>query len=327
VVGAPWTGSPTTGSVYVFERTGSAWTETAYLQPPDIDAVREFGSSVDIDGDRIVVIAPGANEKVGVAFVYELSDKGSWELLGNMTLTDTLGAYLYPTAISGDWVAIGASHELDMKGQVHLYSLPDLEETILQYNGQDTDVYGFGTELDLIGNVLVVGGFLVYEFNEGAWDPVFELPSYDPGRRVATDGSTIVVETWSINYELVQVSGVSVYGKGVGATDGSPTNDISATQPEAGTGDGKNETAKEETGDETGTQPEADAGDGKNETAKDETETDGENGTQPEADSGDGKNKTGTGSKTTPSSASAPFRNLLNFIFLVMTIAHVAIDF
>jgi len=212
-----------------------------------------------------------------------------------MTPSNT-AAYVYATAISGDRVAIGAPELMDGKGQVYLYSLPDLNETILQYSPQGKEVHGYGRELDLFGDILVVGALLVYEFQEGAFDLVVELPSYDSLARVVTDGRTIVVET--PDYGPTS-SAALVYGRDPSVTVvGAP-----ATSPNSDT-EGK-----------TGTEPEG------------EKETEGVTETQAkgEAGTGNGKNQTGTGSETAASSASALCGSLLNIVFLTMVIAHFAV--
>ncbi|WP_308192277.1 FG-GAP repeat protein [Leptospira levettii] len=43
------------GAAYVYRRTGSTWTEEAYLKAPNADANDQFGNAVAIDGDTIVV--------------------------------------------------------------------------------------------------------------------------------------------------------------------------------------------------------------------------------------------------------------------------------
>src|SRR5690349_21818429 len=46
------------GAAYVFVRTGSTWTQQAYLKASNTGAGDNFGQSVAISGDTIVVGAP-----------------------------------------------------------------------------------------------------------------------------------------------------------------------------------------------------------------------------------------------------------------------------
>ncbi len=45
------------GSAYVFTRAAGAWTEQQKLTPSDATAIDEFGESVAVDGDTVVVSA------------------------------------------------------------------------------------------------------------------------------------------------------------------------------------------------------------------------------------------------------------------------------
>ncbi len=66
------------GAAYVFERTAQGWVERAKLVPPSAPD-GGFGTSVALDGDRIIVGQPRNLYDPGVAYVYRLV--GSvWEL-------------------------------------------------------------------------------------------------------------------------------------------------------------------------------------------------------------------------------------------------------
>ncbi|MCP4750803.1 MAG: DUF1566 domain-containing protein, partial [Proteobacteria bacterium] len=47
------------GAVYVYKRTGTDWAQEAYIKAANANPSDNFGASVDIDGDTIVVGAPG----------------------------------------------------------------------------------------------------------------------------------------------------------------------------------------------------------------------------------------------------------------------------
>jgi hypothetical protein len=111
------TGNPKTGIAYAFARIGGIWTETSVLVPSDLAGFDEFGVSVDIDGDRIVVgsrfddqDASGANYLLdaGSAYVFEL-DGGVWVETQKIVASDR-GAddrYGSSVAISGDLIFVG----------------------------------------------------------------------------------------------------------------------------------------------------------------------------------------------------------------------------
>ena len=43
------------GAAYIFSRTGTTWTQIAYLKPPNIDAHDTFSATVSISGNTVVV--------------------------------------------------------------------------------------------------------------------------------------------------------------------------------------------------------------------------------------------------------------------------------
>src|SRR5215217_4009389 len=49
---------PGAGAVYVFTRTGDTWSQQAYLKASNTQAGDEFGASVSLSGDTLVVGAP-----------------------------------------------------------------------------------------------------------------------------------------------------------------------------------------------------------------------------------------------------------------------------
>ena len=104
------------GAVYVFVRTGSTWSQQAYLKAFGSDLGRAFGSSVAISGDTIVVgapaQAPAAPTPGGAAYVFVRSGT-TWStqqaLKGSNTeLNDEFG---FSVAIDGDTILVGAPEE------------------------------------------------------------------------------------------------------------------------------------------------------------------------------------------------------------------------
>ena len=65
------------GSVYVFQYSGSSWTEVQRLQGDSEAEGQEFGAALAIRENRFVVGAPGTDENRGAVYVYELADGAS----------------------------------------------------------------------------------------------------------------------------------------------------------------------------------------------------------------------------------------------------------
>lgn len=101
-----------TGSVYVFHQTESAWVEDAKLNPSDPGSYDDFGTSLAISGDRVIVGAPNDDDDglfSGSAYVFRRKG-GKWVQEGKLTASDAKEAELFgwSVAISGAWALAGA---------------------------------------------------------------------------------------------------------------------------------------------------------------------------------------------------------------------------
>ena len=141
VIGAPGETSNTTvingdqninittgaGAAYVFTRSGSTWSQEAYLKPFNFGLNHFFGSAVAIDGDSIVVGTPGERGAVtgvngdpnagfkaraGAAYVFVRSGT-TWtqEAYVKASTTDIEDFFGTSVAIDGDTMLIGAPEE------------------------------------------------------------------------------------------------------------------------------------------------------------------------------------------------------------------------
>ena len=118
------------GAAYVFTRSGSSWSQQAYLKAPNAEADDLFGHSVAISGDTIVVGAPeeasnqttitngstasadNSASEAGAAYVFVRSGT-SWSQQAylkapNAEVGDNFGGSV---AISGDTIVVGADGE------------------------------------------------------------------------------------------------------------------------------------------------------------------------------------------------------------------------
>ncbi|MCK5772144.1 MAG: hypothetical protein KAH28_17415, partial [Algiphilus sp.] len=114
------------GAVYVFTRSGTTWTQEAYLKASNAEAADYFGYSVAISGDSVVA---GANSEdsstsggesdnsvnnAGAAYIFTRSGTtGVWTQQAYLKASNAdAGDYFgYSVAISGDNAIIGAINE------------------------------------------------------------------------------------------------------------------------------------------------------------------------------------------------------------------------
>ncbi len=146
------------GAVYVFDRSGTGWHQTAKLSGSVLNGF--FGVDIDFDGRFLVVGAPHV-DGTGGAYVFERQGSG-WSLDAllqgqNMPQGSDLGRAV---AIDGEWLAIG--------GPAHGHH--SIQSRVLMYRREPTGAWvlhadlhspgsgdEFGAALALEGRHLVVG--------------------------------------------------------------------------------------------------------------------------------------------------------------------------
>lgn len=120
-------GASSAGATYVFTRTGAMWSQQAYLKASNPDANDQFGRSVAIAGDTVIVGATGEDSNAsgvnGSQADNTLTGSGAAYVFGRSGTTWTQSAYLkahnpgasdvfgYSVAAHGDTVVVGAYQE------------------------------------------------------------------------------------------------------------------------------------------------------------------------------------------------------------------------
>ncbi|WP_028866621.1 LruC domain-containing protein [Psychromonas hadalis] len=159
------------GAVYVYKRTGSVWALQTKLIASDAAMGDNFGSSVAISGDHIIVGSENSNNSRGSAYLFQESD-GIWKQLYKFSDEDaaTQDTFGHALSINEDYVVIGANNksmENNNEGNAYIYYLnrdtsPSLSEqtlsnTLLQltYNSVLLDSDGDGLsdmdEINILG--------------------------------------------------------------------------------------------------------------------------------------------------------------------------------
>ena len=176
------------GAAYVFVKPSGGWqtqsTESAKLTASNGSPSDQFGSSVSISGNTVVVGAPyagvGTNANQGTAYVFVMPS-GGWKgtLTENAKLTasdgidgDELG---FSAAVSGNTVVVGASNAsigtgcpngpscTDFEGAAYVYVQPSggwngsQTETAKLTAADGTSDDGFAQSVAISGGTIVVG--------------------------------------------------------------------------------------------------------------------------------------------------------------------------
>ncbi|MEZ5977254.1 MAG: hypothetical protein R3F34_03445 [Planctomycetota bacterium] len=157
------------GAVYVFEETApGTWTEVTKLVASDAAPGDNFGLVLDAHGDRVAAGSPTkaiTGARAGVAYVLEVDGSGTWSEVDEITIPNTVINIGFALALGS--IAIGDEH------------------VVLGYPGTIGGVFVAERRTD---------GTYRTSIQLAATDaPTGIFSSFGYGRRVAVDGSTLLV--------------------------------------------------------------------------------------------------------------------------------------
>ena len=180
---------PNAGAAYVFVRSGATWTQQAYLKASNTGVDDEFGVSVAVSGDMVLVGAPnedsnatGVNgdqtndsaQYAGAAYVFVRSGtdwtQQAYLKASNTDVNDQFGRNV---AVSGDTVVVGADSEdsnatgvngnqadnsVPNAGAAYVFVRSGATWTQQAYlKASNTEVDEFGSSVAVSGDTVVVG--------------------------------------------------------------------------------------------------------------------------------------------------------------------------
>lgn len=211
------------GAAYVFVREGGVWTQSAKLTAADAAANDQFGWTVAVSGETIMVGAPRANHLAGVdagaAYVF-VSDGAVWTQQAKLTASDAAANDQFGNwvEIDGDTAVIGSSLDDHAGGTdggsayvfVRTGTSWTQQARLLALDGAAQD--HFGIEVSIDGDTAVIGAHqadlpgggdsgaaYVFVRQTGVWTQTAKLTASDAmandrfGKAVAVLGDTIVV--------------------------------------------------------------------------------------------------------------------------------------
>jgi len=159
------------GSVYVFEFVNNTWLESQILLASDSLLNDHLGTSLDLQGNRLIMGAPGADDAVlgantGKVYVFEKSgaiwsETQIFTAGTDMAVGDRFG---YSISLSGDRVLVGAPDNSDdgtRSGSAYVFEynpstfIWDSGEKFTASDAQAYDNFGFAVSID--GNKMLIG--------------------------------------------------------------------------------------------------------------------------------------------------------------------------
>jgi hypothetical protein len=207
---------PFSGSAYVYEFEGEAWLEQVKLVPADGAEFWNFGRSVSVWSEFVVVGAPGADE-LGAAYVFR-RDGGTWPAEQKLTASDAslFSGFGGAVVVSGDVLAVGASNansSVAESGAVYVFGYDgdawSEDQKLWASDAAVSDLFGISVAIDgewlLVGasrdddNAEESGSAYVFRRNGLTWEEHQKLTAFDGaetdqfGGSVALSGDVAVV--------------------------------------------------------------------------------------------------------------------------------------
>ena len=213
-------GAKGSGAAYVFVRSGTGWSQQAYLKASNTGAGEKFGHAAGISGDTIVVGAIGENSKAtgvggdqtdhsaawsGAAYVF-VREGSVWKQQAYLKASDAASEFAWYVNISGDTVVASSSQAAYVfVRQAGIWSQQALLQVMTPNNkaqtidsvsiSNDTLVLGIGS-YDVPPNL---GAAYIWKRTGAVWNKAGTLKASNEqafdwfGSGVSVSGDTIVV--------------------------------------------------------------------------------------------------------------------------------------
>lgn len=191
------------GSAYIFQRSGSSWSQQAKLVASDGAASDKFGEAVSIDGNYAIIGANsddiGSNVNQGSAYIFQISGS-SWSQQAKLVASDGAASdqFGYSVCINGDYAIIGApldviGSNLD-QGSAYIFQRTGAttwaqQEKITAGDGQNGDYFGISVSVNvdfaMIGSVYggsgdgTQGAAYLFNKNGNSWNQTTKFVAQD----------------------------------------------------------------------------------------------------------------------------------------------------
>ena len=208
------------GAVYIFTRNAGGadqWGEIKILTASDAAVGDQFGITLSLNGDSIVVGAPNNNLQTGAGYLFTRNRGGAdnWGEAQKLTASDGVShdEFGRSVAVCGDTVFIGADRDENSQGSVYTFTdqnklWSQLRKPVASDGATDDN---FGRSVSVSGSLSVVGASsddslrgsaYIFERNKDGgdnWGQIRKLTASDGvasdlfGNSVSISGDTIVV--------------------------------------------------------------------------------------------------------------------------------------
>lgn len=230
------------GAAYIFQRDGSDWNQTTTLVASDTTASANFGCSVAISGDFVIVGAKGEDTggaNAGQAYIWQKDGSDVWSETQILVASDVAAGDYFgaSVAISGDFAIVGA-YKADPDGdtdagQAYIFQKDGSDvwsETEVLVASDATVEFQFGYNVDIDGDYAVIGSSPLYYTSYPGSVYIFSKDGSDnwtQAEKIVTSDTPITmrfgyVASISGNYLIVgsyHEDNVYLYNRNCGGTD------------------------------------------------------------------------------------------------------------
>ena len=225
---------PNCGTAYVYELSGSRWFERRKLTPSDASPGDQFGRSVAVYGNTIVVgsyLADTNKTDTGAAYVFTRSGD-VWTQYQKLTASDanTGDKFGGSVSISNDTIVVGAYGDDEYRGSAYVFtrtaSVWSEQQKLTASDACQNDNFGCSVAID--ANTIIVGAYnhdhpgyqdagsvYVYERQGTTWTQQDILHASDSseaarfGYSVALDGNWAVIGAYECDINGVSDTGAA----------------------------------------------------------------------------------------------------------------------
>ena len=205
------------GSVHIYHFDGTLWVDQGRIVPPDPQSLQYFGENMSIDGNTMMIGAPGDRQFSGAIYVYDRVDD-QWIFVQKLTASDGHNSQVFARVfLRGDMAVVGANGWISgpIPGAAYVFERTESGWVEIQKltpsDSQSGDLFGvscmFEGEWMIIGSPythnfkdFVHGSAYVFHLQDGSWvetqrfhieRDVFSMSEF--GSAVAIEGEQIFV--------------------------------------------------------------------------------------------------------------------------------------
>jgi hypothetical protein len=205
-----------TGSAYVYRRNGENWIEEQKLTASDGEPGDNFGKSVSIFENLVVVGAPGDDSNTGSAYLFNKSSTSWIEeqklIASDRELDDYFGCSV---SINKNIAVVGAYGDNNYKGSVYAFNYSSTNGTefikLEAVDGKIGDSFGYSISYD--GRFVIIGATGTHNQSGSAyileyccyfkWREKVNTSQFTPyfGRSVSIDGDYAIVGATGLPFD------------------------------------------------------------------------------------------------------------------------------